>query len=57
VQQVIATDGLSLRIGQDRKGITGFAGQVARDFRRVHADGYGTHTGGFKLFEVFLYAS
>jgi hypothetical protein len=57
VQQVIATDGFSLGIGQDREGITGFAGQVARDFRRVNADGYRTNTGGFKLFQVFLDAS
>ena len=57
VQQVVAADGFSLRIGQDREGITCLAGQVARDFRRVHADGYRTHAGGFKLFQVFLDAS
>lgn len=57
VQQVVAADGFSLGIRQDREGIAGLAGQVARDFRRVHADGYRTHPGGLKLFQVFLDAS
>jgi hypothetical protein len=57
VQQVVAPDGFSLGIGQDRKGKTGLAGQVARNFRRVHADSDRTDAGGFKLFQVFLYAS
>jgi hypothetical protein len=57
VQEVIAADGFSLRIRQDREGITGLAGQVARDFRRVNANGHGTHAGGFKLLQVFLDAS
>jgi hypothetical protein len=57
VQQVVAADGFSLRIGQDSKGIAGLIGQVARDFRCVNADGYRTNTGGFKLFQVFLDAS
>jgi hypothetical protein len=57
VQQVIAADGFSLRIRQDWEGISGLAGQVARDFRRVNANGHGTHTGGFKLLQVFLDAS
>jgi hypothetical protein len=57
VQQVVAPDGFSLGIGQDREGIAGLAGQIARDCRRVHANGHRTHPGGLKLFQVFLDAS
>jgi hypothetical protein len=57
MQQVVAANGFSLRVGQNREGVTGFDGQVARDFGSIHADGDWTHAGGFKLFQVFLYAS
>ena len=57
VQQVVAPDGLSRGIGQDREGIAGLFGKVARDFRHVNANGYRTNAGGFKLLQVFLDAS
>jgi hypothetical protein len=57
MQQVVAANGFSRGIRQDRKRVSCFAGQVARDFRRVNADGYRTNSGGFKLFQVFLDAS
>jgi len=57
MQQVVAANGFSRGIRQDRKRVSGFASQVARNFRRVHADRDRANAGGFKLFQVFLNAS
>jgi len=57
VEQVITTNDLSLGIGEEGKRVTGFAAQLAGDFRRVNADGDRPNTRVVELREVLLYAS
>jgi len=57
MNQIVTTNHFRVRIRKKRERVTRLLHQVARDFRCVHADGYRTHAGGFKLFQVFLYAS
>lgn len=54
MQQIVAPDNLSLSVRQQRKCIALLAGVIARNFRRVNADGHGPDATGRKLIQVML---
>jgi hypothetical protein len=54
VEQMILPDHFGLGVGEDGECVAGSAGQIARDVRRVHADGYGADAGGLEFGEIFF---
>jgi hypothetical protein len=54
---VVIADHLGIGIGEDWERESAFAGEVARDFRRVDADRYGNDAGGLELVKLLLDAS
>jgi hypothetical protein len=54
VQQMILPDYLGLGVAEDGECVAGFAGQIARDVRRVHADGDGADARGLEFGEIFF---
>jgi hypothetical protein len=54
VEDTVASDRLSLRIGEQREGVAGFAGQIARLLRRVNADRNRLNTGGAEIGETLF---
>ena len=57
MQQVILANHRSVGIREDGEGVPGFVGKVARNFRRIDTDCYGTYPGRFELRQPFLDAS
>ena len=57
MEEIIATNDLSLGIGEEGKGVTGFAAQLAGDVRRVNADGDRANARVVEFPEVLLYTS
>jgi hypothetical protein len=57
VEQVVIADHLGIGIGEDWERESAFAGEVARDFRRVDADRYGNDAGGLEFWKLLLDAS
>jgi hypothetical protein len=57
MQQVIAANHRSVRIGENGERIARFAGKVARDLGRVDADRYRVYTGCLELGQTFLDSS
>ena len=57
VQQVVAADDLGAGVGEYREGVTGLAGQIARNLRRVHADCHRADAGSAEFGETFLDSS
>ena len=57
VQEMVAADHCGIRIGKQGECVSGFARQVAGDFRGIHADGHRPHAGMLEFSQVLLYAS
>jgi hypothetical protein len=57
VQQMILPDHLGLCVGEDWECVAGFGGQIARDVRRVHADGDGADARSLEFGKLFFDAS
>ena len=57
MQEIVAANGISFRVGEKRKGISRLGAKFGGLFRRIHADGHGTDACVVKLFQVFLNAS
>jgi hypothetical protein len=57
MEQIITTNDLCLGIGEKWKCVTGFAAQLAGDFRRVNTDGDRANARIVEFPEVLLYAS
>lgn len=57
VQQFVAADHLSARVGQQGKRVTSFVGQIPRDVGRIDADCYGPHACTLKFCQLLFYAS
>lgn len=54
VEEVVARDGLRIRIGEERVGVAGFSTEIARLLGRVDADGYRLDAGGAELGEMLF---
>jgi hypothetical protein len=54
VEDAIACDGLSLRIGEQREGVAGLVAEVARLFGRVDADRNRLDAGGAEIGEMLF---
>ncbi len=57
VKEVVVANHFTVWIGEDRKGVTGFGCEIARDVRRINADGYGPDASAFEVGKEFLDAS
>jgi len=57
MEQIITTNDLCLGIGEKWKCVTGFAAQLAGDFRRVNTDGDRANARIVEFPEILLYAS
>lgn len=57
MQQVVTAYHLGVGIGEEREAVAGLFAQLARHFRRIHADGHGTDTCRFEFNQLFLNAS
>ena len=57
VQQMILPDHFGFGVAEDRECVAGFAGEIARHTRRVHADGYGANARGLEFGKIFFDAS
>src|SRR3954471_21780400 len=54
MHQIVTPDGVEVRVGKKSESVTSLLTQVARFFRRVHADGYGSDADLVELIEVLL---
>lgn len=57
VQQIVAANNFCIRIGKNRKGVTGFPAEVPRDIRPVDADRDRTDACRSKFAELFFNSS
>ncbi len=57
VEEVVIANYLGIGIGEELERESGFAGEVAGDFRRIDADRYGNDAGGLEFGKLLLDAS
>lgn len=56
VQEIVSTDRLGVRVGENGKRDVGFPEVLARNIRGVNADRDGTYSDGFDLGQILLNA-
>jgi len=57
MEEVVIANYLRIGIGEELERESGFAGEVARDFRGIDADRYGNDAGGLEFGKLLLDAS